>query len=165
MQYSDYTSNSYRLSKRRWAQSCRSICAKNLEYIRYQDLINYFQIDILTAPDFIKHTELQPSNAEVQIIGQITGFKEIAQKRGKRLVATFKDDSGFIELVWFRGHKWIREHLKTHTDYVVFGKVNLFNGVFSMPHPDIELKTDYDKSLSKAIQPIYPSTEKLSKPR
>ena len=31
-----------------------------------------------------------------------------------------------------------------------------------MPHPDIELKTDYDKSLSKAIQPIYPSTEKLS---
>jgi ATP-dependent DNA helicase RecG len=31
-----------------------------------------------------------------------------------------------------------------------------------MPHPDIELKTDFDKSLSKAIQPIYPSTEKLS---
>ncbi len=31
-----------------------------------------------------------------------------------------------------------------------------------MPHPDVELKTDYDKSLSKAIQPIYPSTEKLA---
>ena len=34
--------------------------------------------------------------------------------------------------------------------------------MFSMPHPDVELKTDYDKSLSKAIQPIYPSTEKLA---
>ena len=95
-------------------------------------------------------------------MGQITGFKELGQKRGKRLVATFRDETGVIELVWFRGHKWLREQLKTHTDYVIFGKLNLFNGVFSMPHPDIELKTDYDKSLSKAIQPIYPSTEKLA---
>ena len=31
-----------------------------------------------------------------------------------------------------------------------------------MPHPDVELKTAFDKGLSKAIQPIYPSTEKLS---
>ena len=99
---------------------------------------------------------------EVQLIGQITSFKEIVQKRGKRLVANFKDDTGFVELVWFKGHKWIRDQLKTHTDYVVFGKVNLFNGVFNMPHPDIELKTTFDKGLSKAIQPIYPSTEKLS---
>ena len=128
----------------------------------FQDLINLFPNRYIDRTRFYKTTELQPSNSEVQIIGQITGFKEIAQKRGKRLVATFRDDSGFIELVWFRGHKWIREHLKTHTDYVIFGKVSLFNSVFSMPHPDIELKTDYDKSLSKAIQPIYPSTEKLS---
>jgi len=137
------------------------VLRKELGIRTYQDLINLFPNRYIDRTQFYKVSELQPSNAEVQIVGQITGFKELGQKRGKRLVATFRDETGYLELVWFRGHKWIREQLKTHTDYVIFGKVNLFNGVFSMPHPDIELKTEYDKSLSKAIQPIYPSTEKL----
>ena len=138
------------------------VLRKELGIRTYQDLINLFPNRYIDRTQFYKVSELQPSNAEVQIVGQINGFKELGQKRGKRLVATFRDETGYIELVWFRGHKWIREQLKTHTDYVIFGKVNLFNGVFSMPHPDIELKTEYDKSLSKAIQPIYPSTEKLA---
>ena len=138
------------------------VLRKELGIQTYQDLIHLFPNRYIDRTRFYKVSELQASNAEIQIVGQITGFKEIGQKRGKRLVATFRDDTGYLELVWFRGHKWIREQLKTHTDYVIFGKINLFNGVFSMPHPDIELKSDYDKSLSKAIQPIYPSTEKLS---
>ncbi len=138
------------------------VLRKELGIHTYQDLINLFPNRYIDRTRFYKVSELQPSNAEIQVVGQITGFKEIGQKRGKRLVATFRDETGYLELVWFRGHKWIREQLKTHTDYVVFGKINLFNGIFSMPHPDIELKTDYDKSLSKAIQPIYPSTEKLA---
>jgi len=138
------------------------VLRKELGISTYQDLINLFPNRYIDRTRFYKIAQLQPSKAYVQIVGQITGFKELGQKRGKRLVATFRDETGFIELVWFRGHKWLREQLKTHTDYVIFGKLNLFNGVFSMPHPDIELKTDYDKSLSKAIQPIYPSTEKLA---
>ena len=138
------------------------VLQKELGISTYQDLINLFPNRYIDRTRFYKIAQLQPSKAEVQIVGQITGFKELGQKRGKRLVATFRDETGVIELVWFRGHKWLREQLKTHTDYVIFGKLNLFNGVFSMPHPDIELKTDYDKSLSKAIQPIYPSTEKLA---
>ena len=138
------------------------VLRKELGISTYQDLINLFPNRYIDRTRFYKIAQLQPSKAEVQIVGQIKGFKELGQKRGKRLVATFRDETGFIELVWFRGHKWLREQLKTHTDYVIFGKLNLFNGVFSMPHPDIELKTDYDKSLSKAIQPIYPSTEKLA---
>jgi ATP-dependent DNA helicase RecG len=138
------------------------VLRKELGIHSYQDLLNLFPNRYIDRTQFYKTKALQPSNSEVQLIGQITAFKEIAQKRGKRLVATFRDDTGTIELVWFRGHKWIREHLKTHTDCVIFGKVNKFNGMFSMPHPEVELKTDYDKSLSKAIQPIYPSTEKLA---
>ena len=138
------------------------VLRKELGIHTYQDLINLFPNRYIDRTRFYKVSELQASNAEVQIVGQITGFKELGQKRGKRLLATFRDETGYVELVWFRGHKWIREHLKTHTDYVIFGKINLFNGTFSMPHPDIELKTEYDKSLSKAIQPIYPSTEKLA---
>lgn len=128
----------------------------------FQDLIHLFPNRYIDRTQFYKINALQRNNAEVQIVGQITEIKEVGQKRGKRLVATFRDDTGKIDLVWFRGQKWIRERLKLHTDYVVFGKTTLFNGIFNMAHPDMELKTDFDKSLSTAIQPIYPSTEKLS---
>jgi ATP-dependent DNA helicase RecG len=78
------------------------------------------------------------------------------------LVATFQDETGTMDLVWFRGHKWIRDSIKINTPYVIFGKTNWFSGVFNMPHPDMELLEDHEKSLRSAMQPIYPSTEMLS---
>ena len=139
-----------------------SLLRSELGIHTYQDLVHLFPNRYIDRTQFYKINMLERNNAEVQIIGQITDIKEVGQKRGKRLVATFRDETGKMELVWFRGQKWIRERLKLHTDYVIFGKTNLFNGVFNMPHPDMELKADFDKSLSSAIQPIYPSTEKLS---
>ncbi|WP_417876275.1 ATP-dependent DNA helicase RecG [Winogradskyella sediminis] len=128
----------------------------------YQDLINLFPNRYIDRTRYYKINQLQRNNAEVQIIGKLTGFKEVAQKRGKRLVANFIDDTGMMELVWFRGQKWIRESLKTGQTYVIFGKTNWFNGKFSMPHPEIELQTEHERHLRSAMQAIYPSTEKLS---
>ncbi|WP_418637149.1 ATP-dependent DNA helicase RecG [Winogradskyella sp.] len=128
----------------------------------YQDLINLFPNRYIDRTRYYKINELQRNNAEVQIVGVITGFKEVAQKRGKRLVANFRDDSGIMELVWFRGQKWIRENLKTGQPYVIFGKTNWFNGKYSMPHPEIELQAEHESNLRSAMQAIYPSTEKLS---
>jgi len=66
-------------------------------------------------------------------------------------------------LVWFRGHKWLKESLKINEPYVIFGKVNWFNNSCSMPHPDMELLKEHEAGLRMAMQPIYPSTENLSK--
>ena len=128
----------------------------------FQDLIYLFPRRYIDRTQFYSIGSLLQNSSEIQVIGQITGFREISQKRGKRLVATFQDSTGQIELVWFRGHKWIRENLKIRTTYVVFGKVNLFNGSYNMPHPEIELKSEFDKGLRTNIQPIYPSTEILT---
>ena len=128
----------------------------------YQDLINLFPNRYLDRTKYYKINELQRNSSEVQIIGKIKGFKEIAQKRGKRLVGTFQDDTGQIDLVWFRGQKWIRDSLKLNTSYVIFGKVNWFNGVFNMPHPELELLTEHEQNLRSSMQAVYPSTEKLS---
>ncbi|MBC3758883.1 ATP-dependent DNA helicase RecG [Hyunsoonleella sp. SJ7] len=135
---------------------------KELNIYTYQDVLNLFPNRYIDRTRFYKINQLQQNTAEVQIIGKITGFKEVAQKRGKRLVATFQDETGTMELVWFRGQKWIRERLKLNTPYVVFGKTQLFGGKFSMPHPDIETVDEHKKGLSSGIQPLYPSTEKLS---
>ena len=135
---------------------------KELGIHTYQDLINLFPNRFLDRTRYYKIAELQRNSADVQVIGKIIKFEEIGQKRGKRLVATFQDDTGTMELVWFRGHKWIRENLKHQTEYVVFGKTNWYNGKFSMPHPDMELLKEHQKSIQSAMQPIYPSTEKLT---
>jgi len=128
----------------------------------YQDLINLFPNRYIDRTQYYKINQLQRNNADVQITGEITSLKDIGEGRGKRLVATFKDETGFMELVWFRGQKWIRESVKLHKPYVIFGKTNWFNGVFNMPHPDMELMEAHENNLRSAMQPIYPSTEKLS---
>jgi ATP-dependent DNA helicase RecG len=128
----------------------------------YQDLINLFPNRYIDRTQYYKIAQLQRSNADVQVIGKIVHIKTVEQKRGKRLVATFIDETGEMELVWFRGQKWIRENLKLNTPYVIFGRCNWYNGKFSMPHPDMELLTDHEKGIKIAMQPVYPSTEKLS---
>ena len=133
-----------------------------LGILTYQDLLNLFPNRYIDRTQFYKINQLQRNNADVQIIGQIKDVQEVAQKRGKRLVARFQDETGIMELVWFRGHKWIRESLKYDKDYVIFGKTNWFNGKFNMPHPEMELLEEYKKNLRSSMQPVYPSTEKLT---
>ena len=135
---------------------------KELGIHTYQDLINLFPNRYIDRTQYYKINQLQRNNADVQVIGKITGFKEVAQKRGKRLVGTFQDDTGTMELVWFRGQKWIRENLKLNTTYVAFGKTNWFSGKFSMAHPELELLDEHEQNMRSAMQPVYPSTEKLS---
>ena len=128
----------------------------------YLDLLYIFPNRYIDRTRFYKIGELQQSNSDVQIIGQITEVKTVDQKKGKRLVARFEDETGSMELVWFRGQKWIASQLKLKQDYVIFGRVNWYSGKFSMPHPEMELHQIYEQSLRTAMQPIYPSTEKLS---
>ncbi len=127
----------------------------------YQDLLNLFPNRYLDKTQYLKIAQLQQNSAEVQIVGKITSIKTVAQKSGTRLVAEFLDDTGKMELVWFRGQKYIRENLKPNTPYVVFGKCNWYNGLVTMPHPEMELLTEHQQGLKIAMQPIYPSTEKL----
>ncbi len=127
----------------------------------FQDLLNLFPNRYLDRTQYHKIGQLPNTNAEIQVIGKITHIKIVEQKRGKRLVATFIDDTGKMELVWFRGHKWIRENLKINVPYVIFGKTNHYNGSFSMPHPEMELLEIHEKKFRSAMQPVYPSTEKL----
>ncbi|SIS68688.1 ATP-dependent DNA helicase RecG [Zobellia uliginosa] len=128
----------------------------------FQDLLNLFPNRYIDKTRYYKINQLQRSNADVQVIGKVVHIKTVEQKKGKRLVANFVDETGEMELVWFRGQKWIRENLKLNTPYVIFGKCNWFNGKFSMPHPEMELLKDHEQGLKVLMQPVYPSTEKLS---
>lgn len=129
----------------------------------YQDLLHFFPNRYLDRTQYHKIGSLQRSSSELQLVGKVVNLKTVEQKRGSRLVATFVDDTGQMELVWFQGQKWIRENIKLNVPYVIFGRTNWFNGSFSMPHPDMELLTDHQKGVRRSMQPIYPSSDKLQK--
>ena len=135
---------------------------KELGIFNYADLLNFFPNRYIDRTQFFKIGQLQPNNSEVQIAGKITSIKTVDQKRGSRLVANFVDETGSMELVWFRGAKWIKNNIKMDTPIVIFGRTNPFNNRFSMAHPEMELVAEYKKNLRTSMQPVYPSTEKLN---
>ncbi len=128
----------------------------------YADLLQLYPHRYIDRTRYYKINELQPSSAEVQLVGKLIHIKLVEQKRGKRLVATFVDETGQMELVWFQGHKFIKDQLQLNVPLVIFGKCSVFNGTYSMPHPEIELLNDHEQSLRSALQAVYPSTEKLT---
>ena len=134
---------------------------KELGIFKYADLINLYPNRYIDRTRYYRINELTNSGSEVQIVGKIIHLKTVGEKR-TRLVATFTDGTGEMELVWFQGQKWIRENVKLNTPYVIFGKASAFNGSFNMPHPEMELLTEHEASLRSAMQAIYPSTERLA---
>lgn len=134
---------------------------KELGIHKYVDLLNLFPNRYIDRTRYYKINELVNSGAEVQVVGRVINIKTLGDKRS-RLVATFADDTGQMELVWFQGQKWVRESLKLNVPYVIFGKAASFNGVFNMAHPEMEPLAEHEQSLRSAMQPIYPSTEKLT---
>src|SRR5690606_28084023 len=79
----------------------------------------------------------------------------------RRLVAYLKDDTGVLELTWFKSFNWIEKVLKTEAPFLVFGKVGFFMGKPQMVHPEMELVQPVQNGTRPRLDPVYPSTEKL----
>ena len=140
-----------------------ALLRKELGIFKYGDLVNFFPNRYIDRTRYYKINELQNNIAEVQIIGKIINIKTVEFGRNqKRLVATFVDDTGQMDLNWFQGHKWIKESLKLNEVIVIFGKCAQYGSQYSMAHPEIELLSEHEKSLRSAMQPVYPSTETLT---
>ena len=135
---------------------------EELNVSNYEDLLTFFPYRYIDRSKFYKISEIPKNNIEIQIIGQIIDIKIIDQRKGKRMVALLKDFSGEIDLVWFKGYKWIKESLVKYKNYVIFGRINWFKGKASIPHPEVQLEEDFKKKIGNKLHPIYHSTEKLS---
>ena len=126
-----------------------------------EDLLNFFPIRYLDKSKVHKIGELSDLTTDVQLKGRITNIQEIQTGKTKRLSARFNDDTGSMDLVWFQYSKWLKEQLPVNKEVFIFGKINVFNHQFSMPHPEIEVEEK--KDTEKRLRPIYPSSEKLTK--
>ena len=138
-----------------------NLLKEELNIFSFQDLLYFFPNRYIDRSKFYKINELPQNNSEVQLKGSIISVKMINQKKGKRLVADFSDGTNKMELIWFRGHKWIKDKLKPNLEYIIFGRLNWYGGKPSIPHPEMETQENFKKGFSKSLQSVYPSTEKL----
>jgi ATP-dependent DNA helicase RecG len=127
----------------------------------FSDLLNYFPFRYVDRTKFQKIKDIQPDLPYVQVKGKLVSIVVVGEKRKKRLVGKLQDETGSLELVWFAGLKWLKESLQLNKDYIVFGRVNQFNSKLNIPHPEMELADEAEKSVASSLQPVYPATEKL----
>lgn len=97
----------------------------------------------------------------VQVAVRLLHTEVIGEKRGRRLVAQARDQTGFLELVWFQGITWVQKMLQPGQTYLVYGRPGFFQGKPQIVHPEIEVWTPEKKSGRAFLEPVYPSTEKL----
>lgn len=137
---------------------------KELGIFTCGELLTYFPFRYIDRTRFYKINELDPQLPYVQILGRITSKELIGEKQKKRMVARLTDETGSIELVWFQSLKWVEEHVSRGKVYIAFGKPSIFNGSFSISHPELE---NYPRPATitgnLTLQPVYNSTEKLKK--
>ena len=100
------------------------------------------------------------SSEPIQLKGLFTELRTEGSGHKKRLIASFEDDSGEIEVLWFQRTKEIEQWLRIGKPYLLYGKLQDYKGRFNMVHPEIE-EVDSEKTNSAGLQPVYSSGEKL----
>ena len=126
----------------------------------FEDLIFYFPYRYIDKSKFYTIREVHPDLPYIQIRGTIRKYTSIGGGRKKRLVAAFADSTGTLELVWFRGAKWIPENYPPGKEVVVFGKPSVYNRKINIVHPEIEDPAKV-KKVQSSLQAVYSTTEKM----
>jgi ATP-dependent DNA helicase RecG len=135
---------------------------KELQIFTYQDLLLHYPFRYIDRSKYYKISELHPDLPNVQIKGKLRFIGIAGDKRAKRLVAQLYDETGTIDLIWFKGIKWIQPALKEGVEYLIFGKPTSYNHRINIAHPDIELVSSTPTEISGNLQPVYSSSEKLN---
>ncbi|WP_194774996.1 ATP-dependent DNA helicase RecG [Pararhodonellum marinum] len=133
---------------------------KELNIFTFGEMIQHYPFRYEDRSRFFKVKELREDLEHVQVIAKIRHIETIGMGRKKRLVAHVTDETGEMELTWFKGIQWVVKKLVIGTPYVIFGKPNRFGRKFSIAHPEMEPLTTAKEEKS-FFQPIYPTTDKL----
>jgi len=143
-------------------QSRADVLKKELELHTFEDLLRHFPFRYIDRTRFYKVREIREELPYVQVLARIISKEVVGEKQSRRLVVKAKDDTGIIELVWFKGINWIEKTIIPGKVYILFGKPGFFNMMPQMAHPEMELYVPgAQKQGNLSLQPVYNSTEKL----
>ncbi len=132
-----------------------------LDIHTFDDLLTFYPYRYIDRSRFYTISEVSGELPYVQIRGKISHIQLHGKHRTTRMTALLSDGTGRLELVWFRGFRWLKDQFKPGVEYIVFGKPVLFGKRYNIAHPEVEPVTPGAINQSSSMQPMYHSTEKL----
>ena len=138
------------------------ILKKEANIVSCEDLLYYFPFKHIDRSRFYKVREVNGTMPYIQLKGRMLSFETVGEMKSKRLIAKFADETGTIDLVWFKGLKYITDKYKTGRDYIVFGRPTEFGNSYNIVHPDIDSIEDAQQ-VASGLVPFYPTTEPMKK--
>lgn len=135
---------------------------KELGIATFGDLLLHFPFRHVDRTRFNSVAEVAEEGSAVQLRGTLKQVRMVGEKQARRLSAKLVDATGSIELVWFRGLRWLQPMLKEGGEYIVYGKPTLFRDHFNLAHPEIEAAATWDEGAAMPLQPVYSTTEKAA---
>ncbi|GHV34007.1 ATP-dependent DNA helicase RecG [Bacteroidia bacterium] len=136
-----------------------NLLGKEIGVYFYEDLLNYLPFRYVDKSNYQKIASINSDSIYVLVRGKITKKEVIGVKNTARLSVRLTDDTGSIELVWFKNFKWINDNLVIGNEYTIFGKPNYFNGFYNFTHPEIENYTGVNPA--HVLMPMYNTTETM----
>ena len=147
---------------------CKGVGAKRADILRKElgvksalDLLYQFPYKYIDRSRFYYIHEIEDEDTYVQIIGHITEWHTVGVGATQRLTATFTDGRHTIELVWFKGIKYLK--LERNVKYLLFGKPSRFNHQYNFVHPELTPMSKVQPEMTKGLEPHYNTTEGMKR--
>ena len=147
---------------------CKGVGAKRADILRKElgvksalDMLYQFPYKYIDRSRFYFIHEIENDDTYVQIIGHITEWHTIGIGNAQRLSATFTDGRHTIELVWFKGVKYVK--LERNVQYLLFGKPSRFNHQYNFVHPELTPMSKVQPEMTQGLEPHYNTTEGMKR--
>ena len=160
------------------------LLGKELGISTVGDLLRLYPFRYIDKSSFVRIADARPDMAYIQIkakvsrvdlYGNASAREAIVQSDNlkfntiRRMSVWVSDGSGGMEMVFFKGIKWMYERLKPGTEFIFFGKPATFNGRINIVHPEVDPTAGKPiagtiitpGSASGTMTGVYTSTERL----
>ena len=155
-----------------------SLLQKELGIKTLEDLLRLYPFRYIDKTSFTRICDARPDMAYVQIRAKVlrvdlfgAGQQSVSSNATdlkfntvKRMSVWVGDGSGEMEMVFFKGIKWMHEKLKPGLEFIFFGKPSVFGSKINIVHPEVDAVTAEKLQMAAAgarMTGVYPSTEKL----
>ena len=141
-----------------------------LEVSTVGDLLHVYPFRYIDRSAIVPIAGVYPDLASVQVRATVQKVRLFARNGAElpaeklkynqvhRLVALVADDTGEMEVVFFKGVKYMHTRLTPGSTFIFFGKPTLFNRSLNMVHPEVDAP---DAGTTGVLTGVYPSTERL----
>lgn len=160
------------------------LLGKELGISTVGELLRLYPFRYIDKSSFVRIADARPDMAYIQIKARvlrtdlygnsaareaINADSNIKFNTIRRMSVWVGDASGEMEMVFFKGIKWMYERLKPGSEFIFFGKPAAFNGRINIVHPEVDPVSAApvtgsiiaSNTTAGSMTGVYTSTERL----